>query len=139
MRDWKECEEENIAKPIKPNTNLIKYLLESSENKQRTAELIPINETTKETIISILYDSLREILEAIAIKHGYKIYNHQCYTHFLKTKIKDETLALEFDSLRLLRNSINYYGRKIDINDVKMHMNTIKELIKKVKKHLQNI
>ncbi len=131
--DWEGCKQKTFAKTITPDNNLINYLIESASNREKTANLLPINETTKETIISLRYDVLRELLEALALKKGFKIYNHECYTHFLKTIIRDESFALEFDSLRVLRNRINYYGKKIDIIDTKNIIINLEKLIKKTK------
>ncbi len=131
--DWEKCKELKVAKQIQPDYNLITYLQESSLNKEKTTKLLPLNETTKETVISLFYDVLRELLESLAIKKGYKIYNHECYTPFLRIIIKDENFALEFDSLRLLRNGINYYGRKIDLNDAKLTISKVQSLIAKAK------
>jgi hypothetical protein len=131
--DWKGCKDLTLAKIISPDPNLITFLINSSADRQKTAKMLPVNETTKESIISLLYDSLRELLEALAIKQGYKIYNHECYTQFLKYVINDETLAYEFDSVRLLRNRLNYYGKKIPLQDAKNRIDEFDGLISKVK------
>ncbi|MBI4016529.1 MAG: hypothetical protein HY363_02440 [Candidatus Aenigmarchaeota archaeon] len=41
-----------------------------------------------------------------ALRKGYKIYNHVCYTAFLKEILHNETLAEEFNELRLVRNDV---------------------------------
>jgi hypothetical protein len=130
--DWKGCIGTMQAKTVTPDTELINYLVDSSSNRRKTAKMIPLNETTKESVISLMYDSLRELLEALSIKEGFKIYNHECYTQFLISVVKDEELAREFDSARLLRNRLNYYGRKIPLNDAKYRIISIDKLISKV-------
>jgi len=135
--DWESCKREGFAKKITPDSGKINAIIASAQNREKTAKLLPMNDTTKETIISLQYDVLRELLEALAIQKGFKIYNHECYTSFLKSVIKDDNFALEFDSLRLLRNAINYYGRKIELNDAKSTSATIEKLITKAKKLLK--
>jgi hypothetical protein len=135
--DWKGCKDLMLAKNISPDPNLITFLIASSADRQKTAKMLPINETTKESIISLMYDSLRELLTALAIKHGYKIYNHECYTQFLKSVIIDEKLAYEFDSVRLLRNRLNYYGKKIPLQDAKNRIDEFDVLISKVKSRIK--
>ena len=49
----------------------------------------------------------------MALVKGYKIYNHECYTAFLKEILNESSLGDEFDKFRILRNGINYYGRRI--------------------------
>ncbi len=91
--------------------------------------------------MTLLYDALRELLEAVALENGYKIYNHECYTAFLKEIINESYLGDEFDKFRVLRNGINYYGRKINQEEgieiarlMVAFINNIKLLIKKNKK-----
>ena len=111
----------------------------SSEKKLSSAKLLEINETTAASIITLSYDSLRELLEALAIKNGYKIYNHECYVAFLNSIIGKKDLAKSFDSLRKLRNSINYYGQEISVNDTKTVFEDIANLIKKCKSLISEI
>ena len=129
--DFKECEEKRIIKRVKADFELCKSLQKSSEKKLSSAKLLEINETTATSIITLSYDSLRELLEALAIKNGYKIYNHECYAAFLNAIFGEEECAKSFDSLRKLRNSINYYGQEISVNDAKTVFEDIVSLIKK--------
>ena len=131
--EWQDCNKEGYAKKIGLDSEKIEDILRSSEDREKTAKLLPLNETTKETIITLFYDVLRELLEALALKHGFKIYNHECYTSFLNNVIKNEEIALEFDSLRLLRNSINYYGKRIEISDAKIILEKLNKVIKIIK------
>jgi uncharacterized protein (UPF0332 family) len=83
--------------------------------------------------IPTAYDSLRELIEALALKKGFKIYNHECYTAFLKEIINEPRLGEEFDKVRIVRNSINYYGKRISIEDARKVINSITLLRKKIK------
>ncbi|MAE42624.1 hypothetical protein CMO93_02545 [Candidatus Woesearchaeota archaeon] len=129
--DWKTCKEKRLAKEIGVDTELIKSLKISAGKKTSSAKLLEMNETTASSIITLAYDALRELLEAIAIKNGYKIYNHECYTSFLQSVMDENEMAESFDSLRKLRNSINYYGKDISIDDAKIVAEDIEELMKK--------
>lgn len=129
--DFKECSEKRIIKRVKPDFELCKSLQKSSENKISSAKLLEINETTAASVITLSYDSLRELLEALAIKNGYKIYNHECYTAFLNSILGKEDCAKSFDSLRKLRNSINYYRQEISASDAKTIFEDVGKLIKK--------
>ena len=129
--DFKECEEKRIIKKVKADFELCKSLQKSSKKKLSSAKLLEMNETTAASIITLSYDSLRELLEALAIKNGYKIYNHECYAAFLNSIFGEEEYAKSFDSLRKLRNSINYYGQEISVNDAKTVFEDIEKLIRK--------
>jgi hypothetical protein len=83
------------------------------------------------------YDSLRTILEAIALKKGYKVYEHEAYKFFLK-EIDEENIAEKFDRFRKIRNSINYYARAISIEESKELVEEIKIIIDNlIKKYLK--
>ena len=131
--DFKECEEKRIIKRVQADFELCKSLKKSSEKKLSSAKLLEMSETTAASIITLSYDSLRELLEALAIKNGYKIYNHECYAAFLSSILGEEECARSFDSLRKLRNSINYYGQEISATDAKTVFGDIEKLIKKCK------
>ena len=134
--DWKSCIEQRFVKSVMIDVERIASLVGSAQDRERTADILPINNMTKETVVSLEYDVLRELLEAIALQQGYKIYNHECFTYFLRTVIKDERFAEEFDSLRTLRNAINYYGKRILLSDAQRAIADIKKLTSLTRKML---
>lgn len=136
--NWFSCIKQGLTKEIKLDRMLLSYLLEAAKRREETARMLPLTEVTKETVISLFYDVLRELLEALALQRGYKIYNHECYTYFLQEIIKDRYLAAEFNIVRLLRNRINYYGGKILMQDATRIITQIEELIKRVRLHLRH-
>ncbi|MBT3406669.1 hypothetical protein HN419_05900 [Candidatus Woesearchaeota archaeon] len=117
--DWNDCLSTKLAKSISFDCPLFNSLINSSEKRVSSSELLPLNSTTATSKISLYYEALREILEALSIRSGYKIYNHECYTSFLKEVLFDFDLASEFDKARRIRNKINYYGVEISINGAK--------------------
>ena len=127
--DWKECINKRIVRSAETADELIKSLIETSKNTLLSADFLFLNETTSVSKLSLCYDSLRELLEALALKKGYKIYNHECYTGFLKDIIGDSELSERFNRIRLLRNSVNYYGQKVDLRDAKDKIEELKSLI----------
>lgn len=134
--DWKECCDKKIAKSISPDFEMISSLKESSENKIKSSDELSISLITASSKFILAYDSVREILEALSLKKGYKIYNHECYTAFLKEVLNQSSLGDEFDDLRKIRNSINYYGKKLAIQDSILLIKRIKELRKEILKLL---
>ena len=126
--DFKECLKKRIAKEVKTDLELIKSLKKTSQNKLDSENKLELNDVTAGSKISLMYDSLRELLEALAIKKGYKIYNHECYTYFLKEILNESSKGDEFDELRKIRNGINYYAKDISVNEAKEVLNRIKKL-----------
>ena len=135
--DWKDCIKKRIAKEINPDLDLIKSLIKTSNNKLKSEEKLELDDLTSSSKISLTYDSLREILEALAIKKGYKIYNHECYTCFLKEILNESMKGDEFDELRKIRNDINYYGKEISIPETEEYLHRIKKLRKEILKLLE--
>lgn len=118
---------EKEAKKIQPDLQMAESLQKTSINKAYSSEQLELNEQTAAAKISLYYDSARELLEAIALKKGFKIYNHVCYTAFLKEILKESNLAEEFDALRKIRNDINYYGKEITLEETKAILMQLKK------------
>lgn len=134
IMDFKECLKKRIAKEVKEDKELITSLLKTSRNKLESEQKLKLDEITASSKISLIYDSLREILEALAIKSGYKIYNHECYVYFLKEILNESFKADEFDELRKIRNNINYYAQDISIEEAKAVLERIKKLREEILK-----
>lgn len=127
--DWKECCRRRIAKDVKPDIGMIASLTKSSKNKSESESKLEMSNTTAGSKISLAYDSLRELLEALALKNGYKIYNHECYAAFLKEVMKESYKADEFDEIRKVRNAVNYYGKEISVEEASDIIARIKKLM----------
>ena len=113
-----------MVKKTRVDKELIKSLIEMSKIKQDTVRTAKITEVNISAYVSLAYDSLREVLEALCILNGYKILSHICIGELLKDKI-EEFNYVEFDRVRWIRNSINYYGEKVEFEQGK-------EIIKKI-------
>ena len=112
--DWKDCLEAFTVKKVKPDDSMIKSLIKTSKNKLDSEGQLVMNNVTAASKISLAYDSLRELLEALSVKKGYKIYNHECYTAFLKEVLNQSDKGDEFDDIRKIRNAVNYYCKEIN-------------------------
>lgn len=126
--DWEECCNKRIAKNVKPDVDMIISLTKSSKNKLESESKLIMNDVTAVSKLSLAYDSLRELLESLALKNGYKVYNHECYTAFLKEIIKESYKADEFDDVRNVRNAVNYYGKEISPEEAAEIITKIKKL-----------
>lgn len=108
-----------------PDSQKIDSIKELTNQDMRYLETQKINELSARKITASYYDSLRTILEAIALKKGYKIYEHEAYKFFLK-EIGEKDISKKFDRFRKIRNSINYYAKAISVKEAK-------ELVKEMK------
>ncbi|HLD12470.1 MAG TPA: hypothetical protein VJB87_02640 [Candidatus Nanoarchaeia archaeon] len=134
--NWKDCIKQGTAKNVKQDTNLIRALQQSAEKKFTTQKSIVLTDETVTSRISLAYDALRELLEALAITNNYKIYNHECYIAFLKELLNEKALGEYYNTYRKIRNDINYYGKDITTEEATAILEGITTLIKKVKEKL---
>ena len=132
--DLDECFRKGLIKKTKIDEGLIRSLIEMSHMKEEAVKTANINEINISAYVSLAYDSLREVLEALCILKGYKVLSHICIGELLRDILEDFDYE-EFDRLRWIRNSINYYGEKVEFEHGK-------EIIKKIfvmkKKILEN-
>lgn len=135
--DWKTCCDKRIVKEIKEDEELVCSLIKTSENKQASEKKLPLEQVTAASKLSLAYDALRELLEALAIKKGFKIYNHECYTAFLKERVHDSGKGDEFDEIRKERNAVNYYAKEITPAEADRLIQNIYTLIVFVKNKLR--
>ena len=85
--DLIDCKEKSIIKKTTPNNSLVKSLIEMSSTKELAVNTAVITNKTISAYVSMAYDSLREVLEAICIQYGYKVTNHICLGELLKELI----------------------------------------------------
>tara|TARA_Y100000310_G_scaffold220441_1_gene221962 strand:+ start:162 stop:572 length:411 start_codon:yes stop_codon:yes gene_type:complete len=115
--DWKECKIKRFVKESGGDSGLLESLKKMSDRKLFMDSFSPLNEETVAVKFVVNYDSLREILEALALSRGFKIYNHECFSSFLQEILNLEMESRQFDKFRIIRNSINYYGKDISLED----------------------
>lgn len=133
--DWTACRKnKNLVKEVKPDKNLITSLIKSSAKKIYSESLLELNNDTASSKISLAYDALRELLEAVSLSKGFKVYNHECYCSFLKEILNESLLGDEFDEFRKTRNSINYYGKDVTAEEAEAILKKMKALIERIQK-----
>ncbi len=114
--DAKKYYEENnrIIKRVKVDRTLIKSLGEMAnitENIVQTAEIDKVNISV---YVSLAYNALSEVLDAVCISRGYQTKSHSAKGILVKNLINGDFNYDEFDRLRCIRNRINYHGSKVD-------------------------
>ena len=120
------------ARKATTDIQLAKSLIGMSDNHIEAIKKLAIDEITASTIMATYYEALREIIEAIAAKKGYKIYSHDALTYFLKELGKD-LIADKFDRFRKIRNGINYYGKRISKESTESNVKDIERIIAELK------
>lgn len=130
---WQDFIDEKKVKKTNKDISKVKSLIDTSDNLIAVFSDIQINEISSSTIFVNYYESLRQIIEAIATLHGFNVYSHEAFTSFLSEILKEDLMSRKFDRFRLLRNRVNYYGEKIDIEVSKEAKIDMLDIIKKFK------
>ncbi|MBI2134112.1 hypothetical protein HYU11_05525 [Candidatus Woesearchaeota archaeon] len=115
-----------------PDIARVKSLVETSNNHLLFLKDQKINSISAATILVTYYEALREVVEAICLKEGYKVYSHEAFTYFLKEK-GENIIAMKFDNMRKLRNAVNYYGENVSIDEAMAAKKDSVELIREIK------
>ncbi|HLC31638.1 MAG TPA: hypothetical protein VJK51_03145 [Candidatus Nanoarchaeia archaeon] len=111
--DINDCMKKGEIRKTAIDKGRIQSLIEMSDSKEKVVKNASLDEDTVSAFFSLAYESLREVLEAIAFSKGYKVMSHICLGELLKELLPDFDFIV-FDRLRYTRNSINYYGKKIE-------------------------
>ncbi len=134
--DWEECLESNSSLPIQPDKAKAKSLIDTALGRVSYLEKQKLEENDANYIFEGYYSSALELLHALLFIEGYKVINHICLGHYLKDILKKENLFRLFDNCRFRRNSLLYYGRKMDLAGAKESIQKCQELIEELKKLL---
>jgi len=127
--NFKEFIKKGLVRASSKDKALAKSLIKHAKEDINFLDSINLNKKSSRKLMSNYYDVLRSVLEAFSVIEGYKIYSHEAFTYFLKEK-KEDLLSIKFDRLRKIRNSINYYGKNISMQETKENIKEIKEMIK---------
>ncbi len=138
MLSWEEFIREGIVRKISIDKNLILSLLKTSDEGLNFFKDTKVKEDNSSTLFKNYYDALREICEALALSRGYKIYQHEAITSFLKNILREDRISYKFDRFRILRNGVHYYGKIIPEKETEKSINEIKEIIGLIKRKYLN-
>lgn len=131
--DWEAYEDKGLVRKSAPDKELMKSLLKMSENKLEFLSRQTIDEKSASLILTLYYEALREVCEALASLKGFKIYSHEAIVHFLKRNLSEDAASAIFDRYRKLRNGVNYYGRAVSSEETIKASTEIPALIARLK------
>jgi len=125
---WYECLEFNSAMKITPDKARANSLIETAKERLDFLKM-PVNETNVNFIFEGLYTSVLEMLQALVLSKGFKVTNHVCLGYYLKDILKEDKLYRIFDDCRYKRNSLVYYGKKLNLHIAQDSIEKCKTLI----------
>lgn len=133
---WGDCLEVNSAKKVSPDGRRAQSLVETADDRLKLIK--EINEKNCNFVFEDFYTSMLEFLQALAILAGYRITNHVCLGFYLRDDLRKEDLYLVFDDVRYKRNSLTYYGKRMDFETTKQAIEKCKKLIKGIKELIKS-
>lgn len=115
---------------------LSKSLVKDAEERVEKMKSLDLKKFSK-IIFENFYDALRDLLDALLSCKGYKSYSHEASISYLKLNGFEDSVILQLDSFRFVRNSSKYYGKGIskeDCNEIidlyQIYSNKLIKLIK---------
>ncbi len=132
---WDDCLENNSVVKVSPNKERAKSLRETAEERLKLIK--EIYEKNCNFVFEDYYTSLLEMLQAMTIIEGYNISNHLCLGFYLKDVLGRDDLYLLFDDVRYKRNSLTYYGKRMDFETAKKAIEKCKKLIGAINKEIR--
>ena len=138
--NFEELIKRNVVRKATSDAELAKSLIAESDKILLVIKELTPNETNATMLMREAYEAYRQICEAIAVYNGYKIYSHEAITSFIAEILNEKEVADSFDRYRKIRNSINYYGAPISVEEVQKALLEIPKFIGIFKKkYLFNI
>ena len=119
---WIDCIEGRSAVKVSPDKARAKSLIETAN--ERINIISSINEKNCNFVFEDYYTSIMELLQSLIILNGYNITNHICLGYYIRDILNKEELYILFDDIGYKRNSLTYYGKRMDFDTA---INTIKK------------
>ena len=129
-REWGDCLTSQSAKTTTPDIHRAESLIETS--KERISLIKEVTEKNCNFVFEDYYTSLLELLQALAFKKGFNILNHICLGFYLRDALNRDDIYQIFDDLRYKRNSLAYYGKRMDFETAKQAIDKCKKIIKEL-------
>jgi len=129
--NWQDCLISNSARKVSPDIKRAESLIETA--RDRISLIKEITEKNCNFVFEGYYTSLLELIQALTFKKGFNVLNHVCLGYYLRDMLKREDLYRIFDDLRYKRNSLTYYGNRMDFETAKQSIENCKKIIRELK------
>ncbi len=136
---WIECLESADSINITPDKAKAKSLMEAARGRLEYLSGQAVNDKTANYIFEGYYSSILELLHSLVLSKGFKVSNHICLGFYLRDILKREDLFRLFDDCRFKRNSLIYYGKKMDFGTAKDSIERCISLIEKLNNIIKGV
>ena len=111
---WEDCFESISSLSVSKDKAKVKSLMDTADARILFLKDNDIKDTNINFIFEGYYSSILELLHALVLSEGFKVNNHICLGYFLRDVLNRPDLFRIFDDCRYKRNSLIYYGKKMD-------------------------
>ena len=132
ISNWEECIDSNSSKQITSDPEKARSLIETADGRISFLKLSNINDSNANYIFEGYYSSVLELIHAILLLDGFKVNNHICVGFYIRDMVEKQDLFRIFDDCRYKRNSLVYYGKKMDFDIAKEAIEKCKSMIKEL-------
>ena len=131
-RSWDDCLSSFSARKVSKDISRARSLVETAS--ERISLISEINSKNCNFVFEDYYTSIIEVLQANAFRNGFNILNHICLGYYLRDCLGREDLFNVFDDLRYKRNSLTYYGNRMEFETAKLAIKKCKVVLRELKK-----
>ena len=128
--NWMDCIINNSARKITADNKRAEALIETANDRIKLVK--EVSKVNCNFVFEDYYTSLLEIIQALTFKKGFNVLNHVCLGFYIRDILKRDDLYIIFNDLRYKRNSLTYYGSKMDFEIAKQAIEKCKKLIKEL-------
>ena len=129
---WEECIESTASLKVSSDPAKAKSLTDTAKGRIDFLKSTSLAESNANYVFEGYYSSVLEMLHAMVLLKGYNVQNHICLGYYLRDILKKDGLFRMFDDCRYKRNSLIYYGRKMDFETARIAIEKCLKLIKEI-------
>lgn len=129
---WQECIDSGASLKVTPDLFKAMSLIDTAQGRIRFLDENTVKESNVNYLFENYYSSALELLHALVLILGYKVINHICLGYYLRDILEKQELFRLFNDCRSNRNSLVYYGRKMDFEIALSNIEKCKKFIEKL-------
>ena len=131
---WNDCIFNKSSFKTRPDKAKVKSLIDTAKGRNEYLKKGVIDEDSANFVFEGYYSSALELLHALVLLNGFKVKNHVCLGYYLRDVLKKDDLFRIFDDWRFKRNSLVYYGKRMELDVAKEAIFKCKKLIRELSK-----
>ena len=136
--NWQDCIESGSSLKVSPDNAKSNSLKETAQGRVEYLKENAVKEYNANYIFEGYYTSILELFHALILSKGYRVNNHVCIGFYLRDILQRNDLFRIFDDLRYKRNSLTYYGKRMDFETAKKAVTDARNLIEKISSLIDN-